>query len=162
MRSDPNLKRDLDNLKEEIRRTGELMKLFFLANLVGDGTTVAMGNLEATIQHPKGRGRPRLAVDEIIVKRPSEIDVLLRIGKGDHFVYEAELVPREPGGATERFQFSHHQRIEDQRIGKVVVPMRITYMTGDRLVMRAAVDNPQTDVRFNVKLKRNPDFTTVK
>lgn len=156
MRRDPNLKRELDNLKEEIRRTTEMMNLFFLGNLKAEEITVGMGARDRTVQHPKRRNRT-IAVDEIIIGRKDASNVILRIGKKNRLVYEAELVPNAPGGATERFRFGYHKTLSDAQIGKVVVPTLVEYFKGDERVMRGATEIDK--LSFNVKVS-NSEFNS--
>lgn len=153
---DPTLIDDLENLRSEIRRTGELMQLFFIANLLDASAKVRMGRTGIDVDDPKSRRKEdRIDIDEVSVQREGKRTVILRIGKKDHLVYEAELRPRDGQTVVERFSFGYHRQLKDAQIGDVVIPTRVTYSKNDRTVMEANVPLPAEEhLRFNAPLSR--------
>ncbi len=159
MADDQNMQADLRNLREEIRRTGELMQLFFIGNVLDGATGVTLGKTDLDVDDPRSR-RPkdRIKVDEVVVRREGKPTVVLRIGKKDRHVYEAELRPVGEDGPTELFAFGYHQALSDPVVGDVTVPTRLTYAKDGRTVMEANIPAPAKDnLSFNGKLSRS-DF----
>lgn len=153
---DPNLRDDLRNLREEIRRTGELMQLFFVSNILDASAKLRMGRTGVDVDDPKSRDTTdRIDVDEVIIERTNKRAVTLRIGKQDRLVYEAELSPLEGRTDKELFAFGYHQELEDQQIGKVMIPTRVTYAKNGKTVMEANVPKRSLErMRFNAPIPR--------
>ena len=153
---DPNLRDDLVTLRSEIRRTGQLMQLFFIANILDPSSKARMGRTDIDVDDPKSRRKDdRILVDEVIVERRGKRTVVLRIGKEDHLVYEAELRPLDGQTTIERFSFGYHRHLKDPQIGEVVVPTRVTYSKDKKTVMEANIPLPAEEhVRFNAPLSR--------
>ncbi len=153
---DPTLRDDLENLRAEIRRTSELMQLFFIANILDPSAKATLAEGAKDVDDPKSRRRgDRIAVHEVTVTREGKRTVTLRIGKKDHLVYEAELGPHGGQAVVERFAFGYHRRLKDALIGDVVIPTRVTYSKNEKIVMEANVPLPAEEhIRFNTPLSR--------
>jgi hypothetical protein len=139
--SDPSLERDYTALKAEVKRTDELMRLFFLGNLDGEETKVRLGRTDLTRPvNPEKPRRGTVPIDEIIVEPKGERPIALRIGREDGRLYEAERVGGgETGDLPQVFKFSYHEELDDARLGKVLVPTRVAYWKGSRIVLQANV-----------------------
>ncbi len=153
---DPTLRDDLENLRAEIRRTSELMQLFFIANILDSSAKAQMGRTGIDVDDPKSRRKEdRISVNEVVVRREGKRAVTLRIGKKDHLVYEAELGPHGGQAVVERFAFGYHRRLKDALIGDVVIPTRVTYSKNEKIVMEANVPLPAEEhIFFNTPLSR--------
>jgi len=159
LKSGPEYKKDHDALKDEIRRTEHLMELFILAELKKQkGVVLSMGRKDVVVALSK---RERKPVHELVLDRPGHRSLVLRIGKEDHRVYEAEIRPGPKKEPVESFRFSFHELMDAPDLGRILVPTRVEYMKDGRTILRA--NTPSSDggaskhLRFNPPLRRK-DF----
>ncbi|MAG56371.1 MAG: hypothetical protein CMJ83_08785 [Planctomycetes bacterium] len=159
LQGDPTFRKDLDNLKEEIRRTDELMSLFFLANLLTEHAVLQLGNKDVVIKPNRNQRRQKYLVDEVVLKRPGKRTLTFRIGKQDARVYEIHLAALKKGDPVETFAFFFHLPLKDKALGRVLLPTSVTYLKNGKRVMHANKPTGAIEehVHLNPKLRRK-DF----
>ena len=150
--SDINLQNDLKNLKDEIRRTGELMRSFFVANLHQPDACYKLfgGPGELSL----GGGRKKVPIISVLRIMPKEEDMLLVIGKEDQRLYEVHLGVRPDGPAREIFHFEHHQELTEGDETTLIIPCVVQFIRNGEEVLVARADEVHK-IQFNKRIHRN-------
>ncbi|MSR75928.1 MAG: hypothetical protein EXS14_10720 [Planctomycetes bacterium] len=148
----PALKDDLRTLKEELRRTEEMLDIFFLQRLDGDGVTFTFAGPATTIK----RGDPAedIAVRTLVRRKQGEADLHLLIGAADHKLYG---VDRAATGdkASQSFRFDFHALGTGKgpvgQTQRLLLPRRVEFLENGRLVLEANA-RKANDLQFNLGL----------
>jgi hypothetical protein len=133
--ADPALKEDLKTLRDEIRRTEELLDTFMLSKLDGAGVTWNLSPLPKTVL----RGEPAVPVNVRVLTRTlkDSPDLVLEIGVDDQRLYGVE---RQIKGVRQNYLFDFHGLAStgsgaDAR--RVLLPQRVEYREDGALKFQA-------------------------
>ncbi|HMS17902.1 MAG TPA: hypothetical protein PKA37_13755 [Planctomycetota bacterium] len=146
---DANLSKDLENLKGEIRRTSELMRSFFVANLITADTKFTLLHSQDLLNLPNERREVK--VFNILRECPKEEPMVLTIGTEDYRLYQVDLGPRNDGPSRETFRFEHHQTVTDGGGRELLVPCVVQFFRGGQEILVARADRPHK-IQFNTKI----------
>jgi hypothetical protein len=151
---DINLQKDLDALKAEIQRTTELMRAFFVSNLIGANTRFELLDKESEIelQNERSQNEPRVVkVTRILRFAKGEEPMLLTIGLTDHRLYRVEIGPTETGVYREAFHFEHHKLVKDGEGKSFLIPCVVQFLRDGQEILVARADEPHK-IQFNTAI----------
>lgn len=150
---DPALKDDLRTLKDEMRRTEELLSSLFLQRMDKPGMSVRFAGPASTIK----RGEPAedVPVRTLVCRNAGEADVQLVIGIADQRLYAVDraAVGDKPAQA---FRFDFHAlgsgKSANGEVQRLLLPRRVEYCENGRLLIEANA-RKASDLQFNTGLE---------
>lgn len=132
---DPALKEDLKTLREELRRTEELLETFMLSALREEGTTWQLEPEPRKIS--RGDPATEILVDVLTRKKKDAPDLVLEIGRTDHKLYGVE---RTVATVRQCFRFDFHAFAKvgkDEAARRVLLPQRVEYLENGHVKLQA-------------------------
>ncbi len=132
---DPALKDDLKTLRDELRRTEELLETFMLSALREEGVTWELASEPRKIS--RGDPAAEILVDVLTRKKKDAADLVLEIGRLDHRLYGVERTVATVRQSF-RFDFHAHTRVgKDETARRVLLPQRVEYIENGSVKLQA-------------------------
>lgn len=132
---DPALKEDLKTLREELRRTEELLESFMLSALREEGVTWQLDAEPRKIS--RGDPATEILVDVLTRKKKDAPDLVLEVGRIDHRLHGVE---RTVNAVRQSFRFDFHAitRVgKDESARRVLLPQRVEYLENGIVKLQA-------------------------